>query len=66
MFPSPRGEGPAETPPRAGPCCSGLAGQLADALAKVEGELEHGGGQALVDEVPRQATLGGEQSGTEL
>lgn len=47
-------------PPRAAAgalCCSGLAGQLADPLAEVEGELEHGGRQALVDEVPGQATL---------
>lgn len=36
---------------------SGLGAELGHALAQVEGELEHGGGQALVDQVPGQATL---------
>jgi len=39
---------------------SGLAGELADPLAEVEDELEHGGSQALVDQVPGQATLRGD------
>lgn len=49
------------SPPQAVLWCSGLAGQLADPLAEVEGKLEHGGRQALVDEVPGQATLRGKE-----
>lgn len=38
------------------PLCPGT--QLSDALPQVEGKFEHGGCEALVDEVPGQAALG--------
>lgn len=37
------------------PLCPGT--QLSDALPQVEGKFEHGGCEALVDEVPGQAAL---------
>lgn len=40
---------------------SHLGPQLPYALPQVEGKLEHGGCQALVDEIPRQAALWGQE-----
>lgn len=47
---------PRECPRGSGP---GAGTELADALPEVEGELEHGGSQALVDQVAGQAALRG-------
>lgn len=60
------GEGQPPPPPRSQSSRgrarrSGLAAELSDPLPQVEGKLKHGGCQALVDEVPGQATLRGEQ-----
>ena len=59
--PGRRGERAEECPSRAGPRCSRLDAELAHPLPEVEGELEHGGSQALVDQVPGQVTLRGQR-----